>query len=201
MEALGVGRSAVREALSSLKLLGVVEAVPGGRHYLRGVSSEMLPKVISWGLLLGEKQPLEVFETRAALEVRAAYIAARDADDATLEKLDEIVSRLSEKVTEPAQAIDDDLAFHEAIVAACGNAVMLDLWTSVRSLLRVWIVRVNEKEHQARSFMTFHGNVLAAIKARDPEGAAAAMNVLMDDSIRALALVLDEAAVAARADS
>ncbi|MDR1393826.1 MAG: FadR family transcriptional regulator [Bifidobacteriaceae bacterium] len=201
MEALNVGRSAVREALAALKLLGVVEAVPGGRYYLRGLTSQMLPKAITWGLLLGEKAPMDVFETRAALEVRAAYLVAGQCEPKTLARLKEIFARLSQGAIEPAQAIDDDLAFHETIIKACNNRVMFDLWQSVRSLLRVWIVRVNERERRGDSFVQLHGAVLEAIAQGDGDAAAKAMNRLMDDSSRALAVVLTEAAASPEASA
>lgn len=47
---LGVGRSAVREALKSLGLLGLVEVRQGDGTYLRKPDSDLLPRVIEWGL-------------------------------------------------------------------------------------------------------------------------------------------------------
>src|SRR5690554_6170656 len=49
---LGVGRSAVREALAALELLGIVDVRPGSGTYLRGSASELLPQTLSWGLML-----------------------------------------------------------------------------------------------------------------------------------------------------
>ena len=55
-ESLGVGRSLVREALKSLHLLGLLEVRQGDGTYLKRTDSELLPQVIEWGLLLGEKR-------------------------------------------------------------------------------------------------------------------------------------------------
>ena len=41
---LGVGRSAVREALAALEILGIVDVRPGSGTYLRGTASELLPQ-------------------------------------------------------------------------------------------------------------------------------------------------------------
>ena len=54
-EELGVGRSVVREALKSLGLLGLVEVRQGDGTYLRRIESDLLPRVIEWGLLLGRE--------------------------------------------------------------------------------------------------------------------------------------------------
>src|SRR3712207_6728276 len=40
---MGVGRSAIREALTALEILGVVHVRPGSGTYLRGTVSELLP--------------------------------------------------------------------------------------------------------------------------------------------------------------
>src|SRR6476661_2311336 len=54
---LGVGRSAVREALAALEILGVVTVRPGSGTYLRGKASELLPQTLSWGMLIGTPPP------------------------------------------------------------------------------------------------------------------------------------------------
>ena len=55
-EALGVGRSAVREALKSLTLLGLVAVRQGHGSFLKSTESDLLPQAIEWGLLLGVKK-------------------------------------------------------------------------------------------------------------------------------------------------
>src|SRR3712207_5631910 len=52
--ALEVGRSAVREALAALEILGVVDVRPGSGTYVRGTVSELLPQTLRWGILMGE---------------------------------------------------------------------------------------------------------------------------------------------------
>ena len=80
-EELGVGRSVVREALKSLGLLGLVEVRQGDGTYLRRVESELLPRVIEWGLLLGERRTADLIEARQHLEVVTAQLAAARRDD------------------------------------------------------------------------------------------------------------------------
>src|SRR5579875_783048 len=63
-EQLGVGRSVVREALKSLGLLGLLDVRPGDGTYVRQPDSAFLPKVIEWGLLLGEHRTQDLIEAR-----------------------------------------------------------------------------------------------------------------------------------------
>src|SRR3954452_3251534 len=68
---LGVGRSAVREALAALEILGIVDVRPGSGTYLRDGISELLPRTLSWGLMLGAPRTRELVELRGGLEVQA----------------------------------------------------------------------------------------------------------------------------------
>lgn len=43
---LEVGRSAVREALAALEILGIVDVRPGSGTYLRGSASDLLPQTL-----------------------------------------------------------------------------------------------------------------------------------------------------------
>jgi GntR family transcriptional repressor for pyruvate dehydrogenase complex len=73
---LGVGRSAVREALAALEILGIVDVRPGSGTYLRGTVSELLPQSLSWGVLIGERSTAELLELRSGLEIYVARLAA-----------------------------------------------------------------------------------------------------------------------------
>src|SRR5687767_4743206 len=53
-EAFGTGRGPVREALKSLGLLGLLEVRQGDGTYLREARADVLPRIIQWGLLVGE---------------------------------------------------------------------------------------------------------------------------------------------------
>ena len=85
---LGVGRSAVREALAALELLGIVSVRPGSGTYLKGSVSELLPQTLSWGLWLGEPKTVELIQVRQVLEVQVARLAAVLASDEQREAID-----------------------------------------------------------------------------------------------------------------
>ena len=68
-ETFGVGRSAMREALKALSLIGLVEVRQGDGTYLRRADSALLPEVIEWGLLLGEPRTMDLVEARQEIEI------------------------------------------------------------------------------------------------------------------------------------
>ncbi len=80
-EALGVGRSVVREALKSLTLLGLLEVRLGDGTYVKRVDADILPESIEWGLVLGAGHVPDLLEARRHLDVILAGLAAVRRDE------------------------------------------------------------------------------------------------------------------------
>ena len=76
-EAFGVGRSAVREAIAALTLIGLIEVRHGDGTYLKRPDSPLLPQVVEWGLLLGEQRTIDLIEARQKIEVDIVGLAAQ----------------------------------------------------------------------------------------------------------------------------
>lgn len=176
---LGVGRSAVREALKSLGLLGLVEVRQGDGTYLRKPDSDLLPQVIEWGLLLNERRTLDLVDARQQLEITVAGLAAerRDADD--LRRLKKALQAMSRRISADA-FVDADIAFHLAVAQAAHNTVLLDVLNSIRSLLQVWIRRSIAQAGETEGSHLEHVPVLDAIVEADADGARAAMATHMN---------------------
>src|SRR5258708_17076844 len=68
-EKLDVSRSIVREALKSLGMLSVIKVKPGGGYYLPDVPSNLLPRSVEWGLLLGERHTEDLVEAPAFVQL------------------------------------------------------------------------------------------------------------------------------------
>ncbi|WP_337060865.1 FadR/GntR family transcriptional regulator [Kineococcus sp. G2] len=178
-EALGVGRSAVREALAALEILGLVQVRPGSGTYIRDSMSELLPTTLSWGLMLSAEHTAHLSEVRSALEVRAASLAAERIDDEDLQRLRTHLEAMEAHTTDRQAFIEADAGFHLHLARAAGNEVMSDLLQTVRSLLRVWVERGLRNEEQAVTACREHRAVYEAIAARDAQQAAVAMTAHM----------------------
>lgn len=174
-ESLGVGRSAVREALAALELLGVVQVRPGSGTYLRGGMSELLPQTLRWGMLIGEQHTLELIELRAGLEIYAARLAAMRLEVGSLERMQNAVDRMRATLDDLGTFVEADVAFHYELAAASGNRTLVELLQIVRSLLRVWVDRAVADRAHASTAAEEHNAVLVAIRTGDPEAAANAM--------------------------
>lgn len=184
---LGVGRSAVREALAALEILGIVDVRPGSGTYLRGSASELLPQTLSWGLMLGEPRTVELIEVRGALEIYAARLAASRISDEALERLGRHVDEMRASLGDLKAFVEADLQFHLELAQSIDNTVLLDLLQSIRSLLRVWVDRAVQDPEQALLAIQEHAAVHAAIATRDPDAAASAMAIHMNTAGKRLA--------------
>ncbi len=188
---LGVGRSAVREALAALEVLGVVDVRPGSGTYLRSATSELLPQTLSWGMLLGEPQTRELVEVRHGLEVQAARLTAQRIDDDGVRRLAEHLATMRASRSDFPAFVTADMRFHQEIAAVAANVLLDQMLQSVRSLVRVWVERALNDTRHAQRTCTEHAAILTALRRRDADAAAAAMSAHMDSAGQRLLSHLD----------
>jgi GntR family transcriptional regulator, transcriptional repressor for pyruvate dehydrogenase complex len=174
-ESLGVGRSAIREAIAVLEVLGIVEVRVGSGTYVRGTISDLLPQAIDWGLMLGERHTRDLVETRQHLEAVTARLAAQRATDDDVAHLRSRLDRMRETAELVAEFTDADVEFHLELARIAGNTVLRDILHSVRALLRVWIQRAVGADGDTAATLAEHVAVFEAIERRNPDAATTAM--------------------------
>lgn len=190
-EALGVGRSVIREALKSLTMLGLIDVRQGDGTYLKRTDSELLPRAIEWGLLLGAKRITDLIEARHHLEVLLAGFAAERRGEANLEEMRRCVA-IMKRTKDPAEFVSADIAFHLEVANAAGNQSLLQIMQSIRALLQVWISRVMQAGGSSRPTYAEHAAILEAIARSDTDAARAAMEAHMRGATKRLERTLKE---------
>ncbi len=183
---LGVGRSAVREALAALEILGIVIVRPGSGTYLRDGISELLPRTLSWGLMLGAPRTRELVELRGGLEVQAGQLAALRITDEALERMQTNLATMESSLDDLAAFVEADAAFHREIAEASGNQVLQELLQSIRSLLRIWVDRALTEKGHAAAALAEHWEIFRALQSRDEAAVTGAMRAHMDTASRRL---------------
>ncbi|RGY98525.1 FadR family transcriptional regulator [Clostridium sp. AM58-1XD] len=88
----GVGRTAVREALKVLSVLGLVRILPGQGTFVASKSANFFMAPLSWTFLLGEHNLGNIITVRTMLEDTSSRLAA---EKATAEELDEMGTIIS----------------------------------------------------------------------------------------------------------
>lgn len=180
-QAFGVGRSAMREAIKSLSLIGLVEVRHGDGTYLRKTEGSLLPQVIEWGLLLGEPRTRDLVEARQKIESIIAGLAAERRSDEDLAELRRLLGRMEEQshsFGDPAAFVEADVGFHLRLAEAARNSALRDVLAGVQALLRVWIGRVIAAGNRDLSYRE-HIPILEAVERGDPAAAQAAMEAHM----------------------
>lgn len=119
-----VSRPVLREAFRALELQGVIESRPGGGRYLR---AEHIPSPSEIrGLRLADDRDtlFRIWETRQALEVKAAALAAANASRGQLAAIGRPLRMLDTMTPDAYRRSDFNLGFHAAIARASGNPVL-----------------------------------------------------------------------------
>ena len=180
-EAFGVGRSAVREAIAALTLIGLVEVRHGDGTFLKRPDSPLLPQVVEWGLLLGEQRTADLVEARQMIEIDIVGLAALRRTDDDLGDLTRILGRMeweARREGETAAFVDADVEFHLRLAETARNSALRDVLSSIQALLRAWIGRVISEGHRDTSYAE-HVPILEAVRARDARAAERAMDAHM----------------------
>jgi GntR family transcriptional repressor for pyruvate dehydrogenase complex len=186
-EALAVGRGALREAIKSLSLLGLLEQRIGDGTYLSRSSSDLLPQVIEWGMLLGEKRLDDLLEARYHLEVLLSGWAADRRTEEQLARLRELVAQMEAAGSDDLDGyVRADIAFHLQVAACSGNTVLADVLTNIQSLLQAWASRVIHTAGETQTSLAMHRPILAAIEDGDPDAARQAMTAHMARAVHRL---------------
>ncbi|QRY49485.1 FadR/GntR family transcriptional regulator [Mycolicibacterium septicum] len=121
VEALGVGRNTVREAVRALAHNGIFEVRQGDGTYVRATSE------VSAALRrLCGSELRDVLQVRRCLEVEGARLAATAR---TEEDLAELRAQLAHTdTTDHAQFTHSDTEFHLAVVRASHNPVLIEIY-------------------------------------------------------------------------
>lgn len=177
-EMMNVSRVSVRAALQKLKAQGVVSAVQGGGTRVIA-AAEGIDAGLAQLIRADAGNLHDLAEIRANLEVWAARRAAQNASAAQLAEIDGALGAMADPGRPGRFKAEDDLRFHMAIAKASGSAVYMHLMTVLGEVLersfafhRYSLYATPEDDLR---FLEQHRRVADAIRAGDPEAAAARM--------------------------
>lgn len=162
MEKLGVSRPVVREALSSLEALEIINKSPRGGTYINErIGSTPFRTMLSINSLNTEA----IIEARMVLELGLVTIAASKISDEELKEL--------ENAIEDDEHGEQDKIFHKIIASSVNNPVLEGM---IESLLLVHTQTDSLIKKRDREITTeHHKNIYEALKERNPQKAYKAM--------------------------
>ncbi|MDP2700202.1 FadR/GntR family transcriptional regulator [Thalassospira sp.] len=179
-EDMNVSRVSVRAALQRLKTRGYLRAVQGGGTEVLSSTGVELDTAMT-DLVRGSLTNLrDLQELRSILESWAARRAAENASDADIENLLHIYRQAHDPRRSPKYRVEDDHRLHMAIAKASGSIIYYHLMKMLHDVLHAALDEIRFNAFSGPSFdhmvQEHHHMIVAAIAARDPDAAEAAMN-------------------------
>lgn len=161
-ECLEISRTPLREALKVLTAEGLLRHEPRRGCFVNEVTEQDLD---------------DIFPVIALLEGRCAYEAARNATDAELAALTTLHDRLNghAKAGRINEYYATNLAIHEAIILLANNRWLAQAIADLRKILKLARQQQLHAPGRLTQSLSEHMSIYAALKARDSEGAEAAM--------------------------
>jgi GntR family transcriptional repressor for pyruvate dehydrogenase complex len=182
--ALHVSRPVVREALRGLQILGVVESRQGGRCCVTDLRPERLAAPLQLVIAIDQTNVSALYEARVAVEGELVRLGADRAVDDDIAKLATMVEAGYELAADPVGFRVLDLEFHQTLIRLAGNP-FLERTAHALYHLGIEYRRVaSETPGVIARSAAEHDAIVAAIAARDAEGAVAAMRAHLNSISR-----------------
>lgn len=167
-----VSRSVVREALSGLKAMGLVNIIQGEGTFIADFQASSISIPITTALLMKKNDIKELFEVRKILELGAARIAAHNHSEKDLMKIKQVLNEMTidNKMDEQL-----DFDFHYHIVQATKNTMLVNLLSSISEIMIETIRAAQEvisiSDMNKSKLIKEHELIYEAIKNKQPNQA------------------------------
>lgn len=187
---LGISRSALREAVSTLEALGMLHIQPGKGVFVTDGAARLSADLPASPMF---DDPQVVFQFRAIVEPGAAALAAQRAQAGDLQRLADIQHAMETALYRPdlLAASEADLAFHLGIAEIAGNAMLASVIHSLEApiahSLRLPFADPDSEWMPAHE----HRAVLDALIARDTAAANRAMRLHIASAAARVGLTLE----------
>lgn len=197
MQAFGVSRTVVREALSKLQAAGLVETHHGiGTFVLQQRASGVFR--LDAGDIATSVDVLAVLELRISLETESAGLAATRRTEEQLQAMRQALDDFESNVAVAGDTVAPDFRFHLQIAQSTGNAyfadIMSHLGTTIIPRTRINAIRTADRSGAYLSRVNReHEEIYAAIARGDAESARAAMRIHLTNSRERLRLAQEVA--------
>ena len=193
-EELGVSRTVVREAVKSLIAKGLVSSGP--KVGTRVLASEHWnwfdPDVILWQSKAGLTPEFlrDLQDLRRVVEPAAVRMAAERATPEDIAEIEAAFEGMCKAVEEGGDYVTSDLRFHQGLLRACRNRMIVQMSKALGALLRTSFEISTSRKDGPRNSLPLHRAVLDAVVDRDQERAERAILVLIDGASQDIDAVL-----------
>jgi GntR family transcriptional repressor for pyruvate dehydrogenase complex len=165
-----VSRTVVREAVSRLKSLGLVESRQGSGAFV-SPNPPFEPLNFAAAQVDSRTAVAQMVEVRRGLEAEAAALAAQRRTAAELRRIEHAVTLLDKAVVVGGDGVEEDLAFHRSISHAAHNPFLMATLDFLAQYMRgaIKVTRANEARRAdfTGQVRDEHAAIVAAVRAGD----------------------------------
>ncbi|MBU0588156.1 MAG: FadR family transcriptional regulator [Gammaproteobacteria bacterium] len=180
-----VSRTVVREAVSRLKSLGLVDSRQGSGVYVK--SAGFSPLNFDARHAVSKQAVIQMVEVRRALEAEVAGLAAQRRSKADVKRIRQCIQALDKAVRAGGDGVDEDVQYHRAIAETARNPFLIGTLEYLGQFLRgaTRVTRANEARRAdfARQVKDEHDMIYRAIEAGDAAAARQAAAQHMNNAI------------------
>ncbi|MBS4179359.1 FadR/GntR family transcriptional regulator [Lederbergia citrea] len=131
-----VGRSAIREALSALRAMGLVEMKQGEGTYIKGFSSDQIAFPLSTAILMNKDDVENLLEVRKIIETGTVASASKKRTAENLKAMEAALEEMKKANGNEELGEKADFDFHIAIAEASQNQLLVSLLNHVSGLMQ-----------------------------------------------------------------
>jgi len=181
-----VGRSAIREALTSLRAMGLIDMRQGEGTFINEFDSDKIAFPLSTAILMNKEDISHLLEVRKIIEIGTAATAAKNITPEHLISIKKALNEMKEAQGNEELGEKADLHFHLAIAEASQNPLLLNLLQHVSGIMeetmketrKVWLF---SKETTLERLYEEHLAIYEAIKNRNEVTARDLMLIHLDN--------------------
>ena len=177
---LNISRSAVREGIRILEVIGVVYSLQGSGNYIANYYDQTLTQIMTMMFALEKMSGEELREYRYAIELQALTLAVARITERDKLKLRRCLKEM-ETSDDPLVRAENDKLLHHTIVEASGNRLVIANYHALNSILQRQIrdVRSRVEMHspdEARRFRRTHRELVEAVCEGNADSARRALD-------------------------
>lgn len=182
-EQLDVSRNSIREVMHMLEINGLLECRQGSGNYVRCEPQEYMAKFINMVMSLQNIDYTEVYHIRMGYETVALKLAIGQADEEEIEQMHRLLLKMDE-ITDPQESAKLDIQFHNTLIAASHNRMIILYTSMLKNLMEQFIVdfrvKIMEDRQRAEALKRAHWNIYDALVDKDFVAGSSAMQKHFD---------------------
>jgi GntR family transcriptional repressor for pyruvate dehydrogenase complex len=176
IDQLKVSRPVLREALSRLRSLGLIDIQRGkGTFVASGDSLANCVRLLRSAVTISPLELKSYAELRTAIEVQAVRQAAENATAKDIEELISFLAVLDDEDLPYAKALEIDFQFHRKLVDMAGNVLMKNMMEVLLEFILAQMARTTPSQRDNTFGRRLHKAIVKAVSEGDPDAAEKAM--------------------------